>query len=131
MLVVDASALVAYLTEGEHVEQVRAQLLAPGQALWAPHLVDAEVGHVLRRETLAGELAPTAARAALEDLSDLPLRRASHRGLLGRAWALRENLTFYDALYVALAERLRATLLTLDGRLAAAPGVKARVLHVG
>jgi predicted nucleic acid-binding protein len=131
MLVVDASALVAYLTEGEHVEQVRTQLLAPGQALWAPHLVDAEVGHVLRRETLAGELAPTAARAALEDLSDLPLRRASHRGLLGRAWALRENLTFYDALYVALAERLRATLLTLDGRLAAAPGVKASVLHVG
>jgi predicted nucleic acid-binding protein len=130
MLVVDASALVAYLTAGEHVEQVRAQLLAPGQVLWAPHLVDAEVGHVLRRETLAGELAPTAARAALEDLSDLPLRRASHRGLLGRAWALRENLTFYDALYVALAERLRATLLTLDGRLAAAPGVKASVLHV-
>ena len=130
MLVVDASALVTYLTGGEHAEQVRALLLTPGQALWAPHLVDAEVGHVLRRETLTGELGPAAARAALEDLSDLPLRRASHRGLLARAWALRENLSFYDALYVALAERLRATLLTLDGRIANAPGLRASVLHI-
>lgn len=131
MLVVDASALVAYLTEGEHAEQVRAALLQPGQVLWAPHLVDAEVGHVLRRETLAGELGVGAARAALEDLSDLPLRRVSHRGLLVRAWALRENLSFYDALYVALAERVRAALLTLDGRIAGAPGVRATVMHVG
>jgi predicted nucleic acid-binding protein len=131
VLVVDASALVAYLTEGEHSEQVRAQLLKPGEVLWAPHLVDAEVGHVLRRETLAGELGSAAARAALEDLSNLPLRRASHRGLLARAWALRENLSFYDALYVALAERLRATLLTLDGRIAGAPGVGATILHMG
>jgi predicted nucleic acid-binding protein len=129
-LVVDASALVAYLTGGEHAEQVRARLLEPGQALWAPHLVDAEVGHVLRRETLAGELGATTARAALEDLSDLPLRRASHRGLLARAWSLRENLSYYDALYVALAELLRARLLTLDGRIAGAPGIKASILHV-
>lgn len=122
--------LAAYLTEGEHAEQVRAELLAPGAVLWAPHLVDAEVGHVLRRETLAGEIGAAGARAALEDLSDLPLRRASHRGLLARAWALRENLSFYDALYIALAERLRATLLTLDGRIAGAPGLRASVLHV-
>lgn len=130
MLVVDASALVAYLTEGEHGEQVRAQLLQPGQVLWAPHLVDAEVGHVLRRETLTGEISVRAARAALQDLGELPLRRASHRGLLARAWALRENLSFYDALYVALAERVSAALLTLDGRIAGAPGVRATVLHV-
>jgi predicted nucleic acid-binding protein len=130
MLVVDASALVAYLTEGEHAEQVRVQLLQPGQVLWAPHLVDAEVGHVLRRETLAGELGVGAARAALEDLSDLPLRRVPHRGLLARAWALRQNLSFYDALYVALAERVRAVLLTLDGRIAGAPGVRAAIVHV-
>jgi predicted nucleic acid-binding protein len=129
-LVVDASALVAYLTEGEHSEQVRARLLQPGRVLWAPHLVDAEVGHVLRRATLAGELRVGAARAALEDLSDLPLRRVSHRGLLARAWGLRENLSFYDALYVALAERVHATLLTLDGRIAGAPGIRASVLHL-
>ena len=131
MLVVDASAVVAYLTGGEYSEQVRARLLRPREILWAPHLVDAEVGHVLRRETRTGELAVAAARAALEDLADLPMRRVPHRGLLLRAWALRENLSFYDGLYVALAERLHATLLTLDGRLAGAPGVKASVLHVG
>jgi predicted nucleic acid-binding protein len=131
MLVVDASALVAYLTGGEHSEQVRAHLLRPGEILWAPHLVDAEVGHVLRRETLTGELGGAGARAALEDLADLPLRRAPHRGLLSRAWALRANLSFYDALYIALAERLRATLLTLDGRIAGAPGIRASVVHVG
>lgn len=131
MLVVDASALVAYLTTGEHAEAVRMHLLAPYEALWAPHLVDAEVGHVLRRGVLAGELGVTAARGALEDLADLPLRRASHRGLLSRAWALRENLSFYDGLYVALAERLSAKLLTLDGGIAGAPGVKASILHVG
>jgi predicted nucleic acid-binding protein len=131
MLVVDASALVAYLTGGEHAAQVREHLLQPWEALWAPHLVDAEVGHVLRRETLAGELGKSAARAALEDLADLPLHRVSHRGLLPRAWALRENLSFYDALYVALAERLRAKLLTLDGRIAGAPGVRASIVQVG
>lgn len=131
MLVVDASALVAYLTSGEHADAVRTHLLSPYEALWAPHLVDAEVGHVLRRGVLAGELGAGAARAALEDLADLPLRRSSHRGLLERAWALRANLSFYDGLYVALAERLRATLLTLDGSIAGAPGVRVNVLHVG
>ena len=131
MLVVDASALVAYLTSGEHAEEVRLHLLTPYEALWAPHLVDAEVGHVLRRGVLSGELRASVARAALEDLADLPLRRAPHRGLLDRAWALRANLSFYDGLYVALAERLRATLLTLDGGIAGAPGVRASVLHVG
>ncbi len=130
MLVLDASALVAYLTSGEHAEEVRRHLLTPYEALWAPHLIDAEVGHVLRRSVLAGELGAVAAREALADMADLPLRRAAHRGLLDRAWALRENLSFYDGLYVALAERLRATLLTLDGRMASAPGIKASILHV-
>jgi predicted nucleic acid-binding protein len=130
MLVPDASALVAFLTGGENAEEVRTQLLKHGRALWAPHLVDAEVGHVLRRAVLVGELAQSAASAALEDLGDLPLRRASHRGLLARAWALRRNLSFYDALYIALAERLRAPLLTLDARIAGAPGVRAQVLSI-
>jgi predicted nucleic acid-binding protein len=130
MLVLDASALVSYLADGEHAAGVRVELLKAGRGLWAPHLVDAEVGHVLRRAVLAGELTPGAARAALDDLADLPLRRAPHRRLLPRAWALRENLSFYDALYVALAERLQAPLMTLDGRLAGAPGVRAEVLHL-
>ncbi len=125
MPVVDASVLVEYLAGGEHLVQARDRLLRRDEALWAPHLVDAEVGHVLRRAVLAGALRPSTARAALEDLADLPLRRAAHVGLLERAWALHPNFTFYDALYVALAERMEMPLVTLDARLAGASGVRA------
>lgn len=129
MPVVDASVLVEYLAGGEHAGQARASVVAGRQSLWVPHLVDAEVGHVLRRAVLAGELRPSRAAAALRDLADLPLRRSGHVGLLERAWALRRNITFYDALYVALAERLDIPLVTLDARLGGAPGVRA-VIHV-
>ncbi|HEV3229592.1 MAG TPA: type II toxin-antitoxin system VapC family toxin [Solirubrobacteraceae bacterium] len=125
MPVLDASVLVEYLAGGEHAEQARARVLSRDEAMWAPHLVDAEVGHVLRRAVLAGELRPATARAALVDLADFPLRRAGHVGLLQLAWALHSNLTFYDALYVALAEQLDMPLITLDSRLATASGVRA------
>jgi predicted nucleic acid-binding protein len=125
--VVDASVLVDYLAGGEHAEQTRERLLRPDEGLWAPHLVDAEVGHVLRRATAAGELRPSTAAAALRDLMDMPLRRAGHLGLLERAWTLRANVTFYDALYVALAEQLDMALVTLDARLHGAPGVRAAI----
>jgi predicted nucleic acid-binding protein len=125
--VVDASVLVEYLGGGQHAEAARARLLRRDEALWAPHLVDAEVGHVLRVAVLRGELRPGAAAAALADLADLPLRRAAHRALLERAWALRANLSFYDGLYVALAERLDLPLITLDARVRAAPGVRATI----
>lgn len=126
MPVVDASVLVAYLAGGE-AQGAGDRLRASGEPLWAPHLVDAEVGHVLRRGVLAGELRPGRAKSALADLADLPLRRSGHRGLLERAWALRANVSFYDGLYVALAERLDVPLLTLDRRLAGAPGIRATI----
>lgn len=131
MPVVDASVLVEYLAGGEHAESSRQRLLAADGALWAPHLVDAEIGHVLRRAVVAGELGQATARAALEDLVNLPLRRASHVGLLERAWNLRSNVTFYDGLYVALAERLDLPLVTLDARLRNASGVRAVVEVIG
>jgi predicted nucleic acid-binding protein len=131
MPVIDASALVEYLAGGERADVVRARLLANAEGLWAPHLVDAEVGHVLRRGVLAGELPATIARAALEDLADLPLRRAAHVGLLDRAWALRKNVSFYDGLYIALAEILDLPLVTLNARLAGAAGVRATVDVIG
>ena len=80
---------------------------------------------------VSGELSADSARAALDDLAELPIRRAGHRGLLQRAWALRENVTFYDGLYVALAERLDLPVLTLDGRLAKAAGVRATIRTLG
>ena len=131
MAVLDASVLVEYLAGFERVEAVRSHLFADARGLWAPHLIDAEVGHVLRRAVARGEVTPGAAAAALSDLARFPLRRAAHTGLLDRAWELRENVSFYDALYVALAERLDEPLLTLDTRLSTATGVRAEVVVVG
>lgn len=87
----------------------------------APHLIDAEVLSVIQTHHRRGALDTTAADQAVDDLRRWPGERWSHRPLLTRAWQLRANLRGYDALYVALAEALDATLLTLDQRLAAAP----------
>jgi predicted nucleic acid-binding protein len=128
MPVVDASVLVTHLTLGEGYSSV-AERLREGE-LWAPHLIDAEVGHTLRRTVRLGELSDRAARVALDDLREIPLRRANHAGLLDRAWSLRENVSFYDGLYIALAERLDLPLLTLDARLARAPGLRAGIIVI-
>jgi predicted nucleic acid-binding protein len=127
MKVLDASVLVEYLTDGEHGESSRRQIESSRGWLWAPHLVDAEVGHALRGEVRAGEISARAAKAALADLMEMRLQRVSHHLLAARAWELRQNLSFYDALYVALAEVLEAPLLTLDARLSRAPGVRAEI----
>jgi predicted nucleic acid-binding protein len=124
MPVVDASVVVEYLVAGEHFAEVKSRLLTSASALWAPHLIDAEVGHVLRRAVAEGRVGGARARAALDELAELPLHRTAHVGLLDRAWSLRRNVSFYDGLYLALAERLKMRLLTLDARLAKASGVR-------
>jgi predicted nucleic acid-binding protein len=122
MTVVDASVIVTALIRGEYAGWAEEQLSAagPGRSLWAPHLIDAEVGQALRRRVAARKLGDDRASAALSKLVGLPLRRIAHTDLLGRAWELRHNFSVYDGLYVALAESLRMPLLTLDGRLAKA-----------
>jgi predicted nucleic acid-binding protein len=127
MKVLDASVLVEYLTDGEHAAASRAHLMSSPGWLWAPYLVDAEVGHALRGNVRAGELSARAALAALTDLMEMRLQRVSHHLLADRAWELRQNVSFYDGLYVALAEALEAPLITLDSRLAKAPGVRAEI----
>jgi predicted nucleic acid-binding protein len=127
MKVLDASVLVEYLTDGEYAVASRRHLLASPGWLWAPYLVDAEVGHALRREVREGELSAEDARAALGDLMEMRLQRVAHHLLAERAWELRDNVSFYDGLYVALAEQLEAPLVTLDSRLARAPGVRAEI----
>ena len=82
---------------------------------------------MLRRQVQGGDVDIRRAALALADLAALPLRRAPHRPLLARCWEFRDNLTIYDASYVALAEALDATLLTGDGRLARAPGPRCRI----
>jgi predicted nucleic acid-binding protein len=122
--VVDASVVVTVLADAEHAPWAEAQLSAdgPDRSLWVPHLIDAEVGHALRREVAAGRLGEDEADAALLDLIRMPLRRIDHIALVHRAWELRHNLSFYDGLYVALAESLDVPLVTLDRRLARAAG---------
>lgn len=127
MIVVDASTLVEVLLGSGRAGAARAALGRPGCALHAPHLLDVEVAQALRRYVSIGQVETTRAESALRDMSRLPLRRHAHGFLLPRAWELRNNLTAYDAIYVALAEALDATLLTSDARLAAAPGVRARI----
>lgn len=127
MIVVDASVLVDVLLNAPGAEAIRARLGGSPEVLNAPHLVDLEVAQVIRRYDRIGELDPLQARVAFANLSALPMERHPHRALLPRIWQLRNNLTAYDAAYVALAEMLDATLLTRDRRLAAAPGVRARV----
>jgi predicted nucleic acid-binding protein len=127
MIVVDASALLEALLRTPAAKVVEDRLFAPRQTLHAPHLLDVEVAQVIRRYAAKGEIDSTRGRMALIDLADLPLRRYPHDFLLPRIWSLRNNLTAYDAAYVALAEALDAPLLTRDQRLAAAAGHRAQV----
>ncbi len=121
MLVVDACCLCEVLIGGPGAETIRDRLAADTDHA-APHVVDVEVFGVVRREHLHGRLDRTEAAQALEDLEDWPGERFGHRLLLDRAWRLRDTVRGWDAMYVALAEALDATLVTTDGRLAAATG---------
>jgi predicted nucleic acid-binding protein len=118
MPVVDASVVVELLGDGEHKEAVKERLDAEEYSLWAPHLIDAEVGQALRRWVRLGSLTAEAAGRALWEVEDLPLERVEHEDLLHAAWGLRDNFSFYDGLYVALALMLDEPLLTFDARLA-------------
>lgn len=127
MIVVDASALLELLLQTPLGTRVEARLLRDDEEFHAPHLVDVEVTQVLRRLVRAGEVSAGRAAEAIEDLVDLDLHRHAHLDLLTRAWKLRENVTAYDAMYVALAEALGATVVTCDTALAKAPGHRAHI----
>ena len=127
MIVVDASAMLEALLRTPAAKAVEKWLFDPRQTLHAPHLLDIEVAQVIRRYSANGEIDSERGRAALADLADFPLHRYPHDFLLPRIWDLRNNLTAYDAAYVALAEALDAPLLTRDRRLATAAGYHARV----
>ena len=97
MIVVDASALLEVLLRMGDGARIEARLFDPDESLHAPHLLDIEIAQVLRRLAAAGEISEDRGRAALADLSDLPVRRYPHDLVLPRVWALRHNLTAYDA----------------------------------
>lgn len=127
MTVVDASALLEFLLQTPLGLRIETRLFDDGDDLHAPHLIDVELAQALRRLVRAGDVTAARAEEALIDLGDLNLRRYAHAPLIGRAWDLRENLTAYDAMYVALAEGLDAPLVTCDGALGDTPGHDARI----
>src|SRR6188472_1884695 len=118
MAVIDASVVVEFLSGDERMQALDERLKAEEHILWAPYLIDAEVGHALRRKVRLGQMDAEAAGDAIWEINDLPLRRVEHENLLHVAWDLRDNFTYYDALYVSLALMLGETLLTFDVRLA-------------
>jgi predicted nucleic acid-binding protein len=126
VVVVDASVLAPALAD-DGPDGVLARRRLRGEILLAPALVDLEVASVLRTAHRAGRLPDLRARQAMADLRALPLHRTWHRELLPRIWALRANVTAYDAAYVALAEVFKATLLTADAQLARASGPRCTI----
>lgn len=120
MIVLDASAAVDWLLQTSAGRQIEKRIFARNDSLHAPHLLDLEVAQGLRRLVREGMISAQRAEEAIQDLADLRLTRYPHFVFLSRIWQLRNNLSAYDAGYVALAENLGATLITRDARLASA-----------
>ena len=127
MVVVDASVIAPALSVDEHVLGDRLRARLERERLVAPALIDLEVASAWRGQVRAGRTSPRRVEVALADLAGMPLKRAPHGPLMPRIWALRDNLSTYDAAYVALAETLDTLLLTGDARLARAPGIHCEV----
>jgi predicted nucleic acid-binding protein len=124
--VCDASAVAALLLDSGPDGQWVTQTVESGE-IAAPALVTYETADVIRKHELAGQISPDQSAQAHADLLDLAIELWPYELLSARAWELRLNLSIYDAPYVALAEITDLTLITLDTRLAKAPGTKCRI----
>lgn len=127
MLVVDTSAVIAALAGG--APSALLTRLGEDGDLHAPHLLDTEILHALRRLVLSGAMSEAKAQDIRSDVADLAVARYPHEPLSDRVWELRANLTAYDATFIALAEALAVPLVTCDGALSRAPGHDAVIEH--
>jgi predicted nucleic acid-binding protein len=128
MAVMDASVVVEMLLGTARGQDAIDSALADPNGMHAPHLLDAEVTHALRRLVLMREITAQDAQSAIDALPQLRLDRYAHLLLLPRVWELRDSLTAYDAFYVALAEILRLPLMTCDGKLSRSHGHSAEIV---
>lgn len=122
-IVCDASAVVAMLLDSGRDGQWAAEMMS-GADLFAPCLLPFECANILRRYERSGAISGDQAAQSHADLLDLPVELWPYESLSTRAWALRDNLSSYDAAYVALAEEIGAAVLTLDRRICGAPGLE-------
>ncbi len=120
MIVLDASAAIDWLLQTSVGQQIEDRIYSSGESLHAPHVLDLEVAQVLRRLVREGSVSAPRADQAIQDLLDLRVTRYPHFVFLPHIWRLRDNLSAYDAAYVALTEKLGATLITRDALLASA-----------
>ena len=127
MIVLDASVAIELLRRSSVGRRFEVRLADDAPSLHAPHLLGVEVLQGMRRLAAVGAVTADRGAQAVRRLSELDLTLHPHERFLPRVWELRDNLTAYDAVYVALAEALDAPLLTLDARLANAPGHRAEV----
>jgi predicted nucleic acid-binding protein len=125
IVVVDASAIVDALIGVEGILQ-----RLRNSELHAPVSVDAEFLHAMRRRLFARFIAPREADAVIETFQSIPIARHPVAHLVDRMWSLRDNITAYDAGYVALAESLDVPLLTRDRRLSRSSGHAARIEYI-
>lgn len=123
---VDGSAVLEVLLQTTAAPGISRRIFGPGEMLHAPHLLDLDVGHVLRRYVRSGIISTGHGVEALADLADLPLNRYPHFFRLARIWQFRHNVTAYDSAYLALAEALDAPVLTRYRALASA-GARVKV----
>jgi predicted nucleic acid-binding protein len=126
LIVLDASVAATAVSD-DGGDGRRALDVMSGARVVAPELVDLEVVSAVRAAVRAGQMTLRRALQAVEELALLPIQRVSHVPLLHRIWELRENVSAYEAAYVALAESIGAPLVTADQRLARAPGLRCEV----
>ena len=124
---IDASALLEILLRTDRADRLMERAFSGSEQMHAPQLLDIEITQVLRRLVRQKEITAARAEQALQDLADLVVERHEHQTLIMRIWQLRDSLSAYDGVYVALAEALAAPLLTCDAKLAGAHGHRATI----
>ncbi len=127
LAVIDASVLAAFYAVSDPRRPPVVARLSAGHALFAPAHLDVEVTSALRGMARGNPSLQAAVPRALRHLAGFPIRRMPLAPLLERMWQLHENVTPYDAAYIALAEKLDGAVITCDAKLAAAPGVSCTI----